>query len=228
MNDTAMGSVSNLDLVRQAVEGAKGLDLDDTFLEPGECLAQSGDAEQSLVAVVSGIVAAYRSNPQGKEQITSLFFPGDLVVTGRLGAPWKVTIKALAAAQVRHLTKPALQALFQERPQLAYNLFQALCEDMSRREDRLHRLLTLPVECRVASFLIDLGQRLGRMEGQVLCVPLPIRRSEVAEFLCVRTETLSRLVSRWRREGMIELRGPRYIRIPDPRKLTWRPGASAA
>ena len=228
MNDTAKGEVSNLELVRQAVEGAKGLDLEDTYLEPGQCLAQCGDAEQALVAVVSGIVAAYRTNPLGKEQITSLFFPGDLVVTGRLGVPWKVTIKALAAAQVRHLTRPALQTLFQERPRLAYNLFQALCEDMSRREDRLHRLLTLPVECRVASFLIDLGHRLGRMEGQVLCVPLPIRRSEVAEFLCVRTETLSRLVSRWRREGMIELRGPRYIRIPDPRKLTWRPGASAA
>ena len=66
---------------------------------------------------------------------------------------------------------------------------------------------------------LDLGLRLGEQRGPCLNITLPMRRAEIASYLGLRSETLSRVMTRWKTEGLLNLEGLRVMSFPDVRRL---------
>jgi CRP-like cAMP-binding protein len=176
----------------------------------GERLFSEGDEGTGFYMVVTGRVKIFKVSVEGKEQILHLFGPGESfgevsVFTGQ-GFP----ADAVTSVQTALLFFPrvAFSALIQKDPTLALNMlaelsgrlrhFAALIEDLSLKE----------VPGRLAKYLLYLS------DGGDGEVALDVSKGQLASLLGTIPETLSRILARMHRQGVIRLRGSQ-IRILD-------------
>jgi CRP-like cAMP-binding protein len=181
----------------------------------GERIFSEGDEGTGFYVVVAGRVKIFKVSTDGKEQILHLFGPGESfgevsVFTGQ-GFP----ADAMTAAQTTLLFFPrmAFSALIQRDPALALNMlaqlscrlrqFAGLIEDLSLKE----------VPGRLAKYLLYLSDKDG--DGGV---ELDVSKGQLASLLGTIPETLSRILAKMNRRGLIRSRGAQ-IRIIDRRGL---------
>ncbi len=172
-----------------------------------------------VIAVREGVLASYRQRAGGSAEVFGFHYPGDLVFAARASEGGSASLKALVPARVLCF---ALESLFENlarEPELALGAMKALCGRLMAQQSELFLVGRASFEQRLASFLLDLGRRLGREENGGLWVPLPMRRSEIASYLGLRSETLSRITARWRESGLLLETGRHLLHFPDARQL---------
>ena len=125
----------------------------------------------------------------------------------------------MSTAVVEEVSAADLKAACARDPLLGLRLFDIGCRELSRRVEFERRLRALSVEGRFASFLIEVGARLGKSKKPGVLVPLPIMRTEIANYLGFRTETACRILARWKKRGLIFTHDRREIEIADPAAL---------
>lgn len=188
-------------------------------LEQDQVMVDLSDGERGLYAVRQGILASSLILDDGESYVCALHFPGDLVPLGWLEWEHPVTVKAVMDAEVEVFGEAALRRVFQEGSDEAFNFFSSICGLAERQREAFCIQRRRSVEGRLASFLLTLGMHLGVREGRRLCVGLPMRRCEIANYLGLRSETLSRVFARWRSVGLIEPGELRQITFPDIARL---------
>ncbi len=183
----------------------------DRMLARGEHLYTAGSAPSGMYRVVAGAVALARSMPDGRRQIVDLLGPGRLV-----GLPAGAGLPVTATALVRtHLSRvPRLSAL-------------DLSSEISIGVARLHSLALLlgrksALE-KVASGLVDLAAQFGsRCPEQAQLGPsfvLPMTRTDLADWLGLVIETVSRALGDLQRRGLIVIERTDLIHVVDPKGL---------
>ena len=187
----------------------------DCSLGPAETLVAEEDPSRALFVVDEGVLSGARTYPGAGSQILSFFYPGDMILPGTPEAPWAMSVAATSRARVALYPFVDVYRACRAQPEFACDLFDAACYELWRRWETLGRVRGLPVDGRFAAFLVDAGKRLGSRRGQGLCVPLPMSRVEIASYLGLRTETVSRAVTRWRKKGLIRLEDRRVIVVPN-------------
>ena len=208
-DDTA--KITPVDPVTRMRKRLAGVTSIDCSLAPAETLVAEQEPSQALFVVVEGVLSAARVYPGSGSQILSFFYPGDLILPGTPEAPWAMSVAATSRARVALYSFVDIYRACRAQPEFACDLFDAACSELWRRWETLGRVRGLPVDGRFAAFLVDAGKRLGSRRGQGLCVPLPMSRVEIASYLGLRTETVSRAVTRWRKKGLIRLEDRRVI-----------------
>jgi CRP-like cAMP-binding protein len=176
--------------------------------EHGEHLWVAGDPAETFTVILSGLVKIARRTPEGGTTIVALFGPhesvGESAVLSR--APYPAdAIAASATAQVLRVdAAPVLEAM-QHDAAVARAMNEALLEHTTALQDKIRILSAGPVKRRLATLLLLLADRFGdEDERGVLRVPLPLSRGDLAELIGARVETTIRLLSRWRKAGLIE------------------------
>jgi CRP/FNR family nitrogen fixation transcriptional regulator len=152
--------------------------------------------------VLSGSVRCFSLLSDGRRQITSFYLPGD-VFGLETGADHRVTAEAVADCAVI----VARRATMGDQPGAASWLGKLLLRELSRCQDHM---LTLGRRCaaeRVSRFLTDLADRLGRAES----FELPMSRQDIADFLGLTIETVSRTITHLTSLRLIELQGSRTV-----------------
>jgi len=182
---------------------------------PGRNSCVARDGETGLFQVVEGVLADCWQTPGGSERIVAFLYPGDWILPSLSAAPWRAVIRPLGEARLQRLDGQRLRKACRGDPDLGYELFGIACRELTRRTAQAVLLRGASVDARFAAFLIDLAHHLGAAEGNELVVPVPMTRNDIANHLGLRTETLCRIIGRWRRRGLIALEGPRQIHIPD-------------
>ncbi len=195
-------------------------------LAPGDSLAQARDAGSEFCIVKRGVAGLYRSGGAGELDVRDFRFPGDLILPTRPGVEWGQDVRAVSALRLLVFAFSDLESWCAADPELGCQLFEGLCGDLARRTERLRRHWCLPVQARLAAFLLEAGERIGERSDGALLVQMPIPRDEIANYLSTRTETVCRVLSAWRAEGLIEMDSPRHFRVPDPALLRARAAAS--
>jgi len=182
-------------------------------------VAVTGQSERQLYAVRSGILATSLVMDEGDAYVSALHYPGDLVPVAWLETEWPVAVRAVTDAEVEVYSEGALHRFFAEDPEGAFDLFDKVCDlAVRQREDHcLQRRRS--VEARLADFLLTLGDHLGVRDGRRFRIALPMRRCEIANYLGLRSETLSRVFARWRGDGLIEAGELRQITFADIGRL---------
>jgi CRP/FNR family transcriptional regulator len=188
-------------------------------LARNQVLAGEGQVGRQVFAVVEGALASYRSGEDGKPQVFAFHFPGDLITLAWPDGVMPVTLKAIMASQVFSLTEDALRAVLHRDADCGLALFGLLASHLAGQQGGLFNQHRRSVERRLADFLIESGRHLGVLEGMRLVITLPMRRCEIASYLGLRSETLSRIFARWRAIGLIEQGDLREICFPDVRRL---------
>ncbi|MEW6333230.1 MAG: Crp/Fnr family transcriptional regulator [Thermodesulfobacteriota bacterium] len=181
----------------------------------GERVFSEGDEGTGFYAVIAGRVKISRVSTEGKEQILHLFGPGQSfgevsVFTGR-GFP----ADAVASVQTTLMFFPrtAFSQLIQKDPTLALNMLAQLSMRLRHFADLIEDLSLKEVPGRLAKYLLYLSTTTDDRE-----VALDISKSQLASVLGTIPETLSRILAKMHKQGLIGLKGAR-IQIIDHRGL---------
>lgn len=185
-----------------------------THLEAGRSLIHEGDPADSLFNVVSGAVKLYKLLPDGRRQITGFLFPGDFLGIA-LNDTYVYTAEALADLRLCRFPRRRLEALLVELPALEHRLLGEVATELVAAHEQMLLLGRKTARERVASFLLMLARRAERHGRSGWLLPLPMSRIDVADYLGLTTETVSRTVTQLRQAGVIAAPNRSDIEILD-------------
>jgi CRP-like cAMP-binding protein len=194
----------------------------------GEVLWKEAEDARALVAVCTGALKLTREWPPGQEGILDLVARGQIVGEEAAieGGRRPATCSVVAMGRGVRVERPALEKLLDAEPVLALGLLRRSCARLAAFTSRLGDRSGARVEGRLATVLVRLAHELGLDDGRGLFVPLRLTRSELAEMVGCRPETAIRVMTRWRREGLVETQREVLV-ILDPEKLDAVAGRAA-
>ena len=180
-----------------------------SFARDQEIYAE-GNVSDSWYRVVSGTVRLCKLLADGRRHIAEFCFAGDCF---GLNAPQAQGFAAEAVGDVVVMRYPrrATERLIDETPRLARRLCDMTLRDLAHAQTRMLLLGRMTAAERVANFLLELSER--REARRVLEVPMS--RNDIADYLGLTIETVCRVLSSFRRDGMIALPNPHRIELCD-------------
>lgn len=198
---------------RQELESLRKLVRGPLRIGRGDTLYRQGDGAGSIYSVASGSFKSLTTDADGREAVADLHFEGDFMGLEALAEmPRSFTAEALTESRVFRLDAAELRKELGRIPGLETELLRLMSQAVWKSEQ--HRLLLhrQVASARLAAFLLYLSeceQRNGRDPGSL---HLPMSRGDLAGFLGLATETLSRLLGRFASRNLIRVRG-RRIRL---------------
>jgi CRP/FNR family transcriptional regulator len=177
-----------------------------------------GDARDYVFRVEEGVVAVYKTLPDGRRQIIDFAYPGDLIGLGVLDEH-VLSAQATSSAKVRCLSASALERMAGSDAGLALKLYKSVCQELAATRSLLVTVGQRSAIERVAAFLVALHRRTAA-DGS-LTVTLAMRRSDIADLLGLTIETVSRTLTKLRQMGYIEIeQGGTRVVLCDLARLT--------
>ncbi|WP_130586349.1 Crp/Fnr family transcriptional regulator [Qipengyuania flava] len=188
-------------------------------LEPGEQLMWEGDEAVLVANVIDGVLKLASHSADGGEQILGLAYPSDF-----LGRPFGETapygVEALTDAQICVFERKDFDRFARDHPRLEHKLLERTLTELDRSRRWMMLLGRMNAGQKVASFLLELTDRLGKAgAGGETFVTLPLSRQQMADVLGLTIETVSRQLSRLRSAGLIDTPSRREIVLRDRREL---------
>jgi CRP-like cAMP-binding protein len=173
-----------------------------------------GEPAVSLYRLVAGGARRCVLRSDGRRQIVDLLLPGDFFGL-TLGTEYDCTVEAMTEGTVAAAyPRRRLEALAQYDQELARELRQLAFEALARMQTQLLIVGRITALEKVGSFLIEMSNRLSQAGSN--SVVLPVSRYDIADYLAISVETVSRALTDLRQRGFIDLSGPRNVRIIDP------------
>lgn len=187
----------------------------------GDPLYRAGDPADHLYVLAAGRVKVTHPRPDGGEVITDLLVPGDLLGTlTTLGdATYPESAWALTTTCALRMDVATFRDVLAEHPAVALRVLDDVAGRLAAARDGAARAASGTVEQRVAGVLLRLADRLGqdRHDGGTL-LELPLTRADLAAMTGSTPESVSRVMSRWRREGTVAS-GRRWTSVLDRGRL---------
>ena len=167
--------------------------------------------------IVSGMARRFSARADGKRQIVDLLLPGDVFGFGGSGKHHFAVEAVLDDTVVARFPRLRMEALAASDPRVARELHDAAVEAMSRLHALILNLGRTTAEEKVGHFLLRMAERLSDCpaDGMVL----PMSREDIADYLALSVETVSRSLTQLKRRGVIQLMGTRRVRIIDRHAL---------
>lgn len=178
---------------------------------------QQGDPANALYVLTVGRVRLTQVTPEGDQVILHLVHPGEMfggiAVLG--DATYPVSAQALEDCQALTWDGESMAGLMERTPRLALNALRLLAGRVQELQDRVRELATERVERRVARMLLRLARQAGRKVDNGVLIDLPLSRQDLAEMTGTTLFTVSRVLSRWEQQGLVEAGRERVlIRFP--------------
>lgn len=183
--------------------------------QPGQALFHEGDPNPYIFNVVDGAVKLYRLLPDGRRQITGFLFQGDFLGLGGRG-PSSFTAEALTPVNACRFRRGDFDQLLNALPALEHRLVALAGDELMAAQEQIVLLGRKTARERLASFLTRLSERqvqLGGVKGQV---HLPMTRLDIADYLGLTIETVSRVFTQFKTSGLIQLLPGNDVALPDP------------
>ena len=186
-------------------------------LEAKQTLFLQNDPADAVYNVTDGVVRLYKLLPDGRRQIVGFALPGDflgLAMTERYG----FCADAVDSTSVCRFARDAFSRFVDQKPHVLRRLHAFATHELSLAHDQMLLLGRRTAEEKVAAFLIGLRQRWARLSGLSDTIPLPMSRQDIADFLGLTIETVSRTLSRLAREKAIVI-VPDGVRLLNPGRM---------
>lgn len=183
-------------------------------------LFAAGDSADTLYLLVTGRIKLVRANADGQEVIVRFIGPGDPLgaVAVLPATTYPATAEIVDDAELAAWSGPTLEAILASHPELATVLLGLVTRRMREVQGQLQELATERVARRVARALLRLAAQLGRKTDAGILLDLPLSRQNLAELTGTTLFTVSRLLSAWESEGLLEV-GRERVLIRSPHGL---------
>jgi CRP/FNR family nitrogen fixation transcriptional regulator len=177
------------------------------FSRDGEIYGEQEPAEY-LYRVVSGVVRTYTITEDGRRQIDAFHLPGD-VFGFETGALHRFSAEAVEECEIAIASRAAIERAADESGAAARELWSLTSRQLGRVCDHMLMLGRKGASERVVSFLLEMSAR--ARPGEAL--HLPMSRTDIADYLGLTIETVSRCFSKLSRGHAIELDGARHVKL---------------
>src|SRR5918995_3678318 len=181
-----------------------------------------GDPDGHLYFVLSGTVRLYKIYGAYKEATVALLKDGD--VFGELslqeGAGQTVFAQALTDVRVAVMRKSVLVEVLKRDPELFVKLFSSLFERLKQSEEVVDRLLDREVSARLGKLLQNLSDRFGEADGSATVLDLRLTHQDLANMIASTREAVSKVMSEFQRDGLIEVRNRKIAISPHMARST--------
>jgi CRP/FNR family transcriptional regulator len=168
----------------------------------------------SFYNLLDGAMRLYKLLPDGRRQIVGFALPGDFL--GMTTSP-RHNFSADAIGEVvvcRFARAPFLQFI-EDKPHLLRRINDLAVRELNKAQDHMVLLGRRSAEEKVAAFLIGWRDRLEPLSGPSRTVPLPMSRQDIADYLGLTIETVSRTFTKLERERVLDIL-PGCVRLLDP------------
>ena len=206
------GSVGDSDLARL------GALAEVVTLPAGAVLTREGDDAPYVFNITSGSLRVYKLLPDGRRQITGFLFAGDFLGLA-ISEFYVFSAEAIEPTTVCRFRKGPFRALVESSRPLEHMLLRRTSHELAAAQNQMLLLGRKTAIERLASFLLDLpGHDPARptMPGHVR---LPMRRGEIADYLGLTIETVSRVLTRMKAQGIISMPSQNDLVVERPELL---------
>jgi CRP/FNR family transcriptional regulator, anaerobic regulatory protein len=194
-----------------------GLATELQFEEGGMLLRQELPADY-VFSIRSGHATIFRLTADGKRQILAFLFPGDFVGFTSEDR-YHYGVNAISTVEACRFERTALEALIEAFPQMDRKLRFTLTRAMDASFELLFSLGRKDALQKVASFLWYVSYRQRKLGQPDNPVHLPMRRADIADFMGLTTETVSRTLKTLKDMGAIRLQGAYDVDVTDMGRL---------
>lgn len=195
------------------------------ILKRGQTMLWQGDESHLVGNVIEGVLKLSVSTIDGREQTLGIMFPSDFI--GRpFGPRSSHSVVALTDARICTFRRSGFDEFARRHPDLEHKLLQRTLTELDRTRHWMLLLGKKSASERVAAFLLEMSSRYsaGRdgSETGPIRFELPLSRQDIADLLGLTIETVSRQISGFRDEGIIETPNRRAVTIVDLERLEAR------
>ncbi len=192
-------------------------------VDAGTELVADAEAVNNYSNILSGVVKLTKVLADGRQQIVGLQFAPDF-----LGRPFRQSseINAEAATKVQLCSFPTsvIDHMIKDSPELKDKLLQQTLDELDEARGWMVTLGRKTAAEKVASFLYLIANNINPTvdDGDAVTFDLPLTRSDIADFLGLTIETVSRQITKLRKAGVIEVENNRHVTVPDLDRLAAR------
>ena len=177
-------------------------------LQKNEHLYREKDTFNSIYAVRSGSIKAYRVTGGGQEQVTGFYFPGEIIgMDGICKNTYANSAKALETSAVCEIPFNRLEELSVQLPSMQRHFFQLMSQEITSDQQLITLLSKNSAEERIAALLLSISARNARRKLSGTHFRLPMSRTDIGNYLGLTIETVSRVFSRFNKLGLIVVEG---------------------
>jgi CRP/FNR family transcriptional regulator, anaerobic regulatory protein len=187
--------------------------------EAGEELVGDSTAITSYANVMRGVVKLTKVLEDGRQQLVGLQFAPDLL--GRLyGEEHQVTAEAASDVELCVVPRRALEQMISDSPALEHRLMQQTLKELDQAREWMVTLGRKSAQEKVASFLYLIATQADpTQDADHISFDLPLSRADIADFLGLTIETVSRQMTKLRQMGVIDIHNNRHVAVGDVDRL---------
>ena len=178
-----------------------------------------GDEIEGFYRVNSGVVMVYRLLEDSQRQIAGFFTEGDFFGLN-VGSHYQDTAVTVATSNIVHLTRTDLQ----RSPELQKEVFEMTCGQLDAARELITTLTKKTAAEKIATFLMSLAQRQHR-NGEEFDIRLPMSRLDIADYLGLTIETVSRRLTALKKQEIISFPDRNTVHVCQYSKLENMAGA---
>ncbi|WNO07589.1 fumarate/nitrate reduction transcriptional regulator Fnr [Teredinibacter sp. KSP-S5-2] len=188
-------------------------------VQKGDHIYHAGNEFKSVYALRSGAVKTIKVTQDGQEQVTGFYLPGELIgMDGLATNNHSNSAIALETSAVCEIPFTRLEELSTRLPNLQRRFFQLMSKEITHDQQLITLLSKNSADERVASLLLSISTRNSNRGLSANEFYLPMSRSDIGNYLGLTIETVSRVLSRLHKQGMIEL-DKKHVVIKDMDEL---------
>ncbi|WP_022918868.1 Crp/Fnr family transcriptional regulator [Ruania albidiflava] len=187
----------------------------------GEHIYHAGAPADALYVVAEGRVKLSQVTADGTQTVTDVLVPGELFgAMGALGEPYHLqSASALVGSCALRIDQQQFRQVLTEQPQVALRVLDDVAARLARAQTDIGGQATQTVSQRVARALLRLADKLGEDRGREgIMLEVPLSRADLAGLARSTPESVSRVMSRWKKEGLVHT-GRRWTAVLDRERL---------
>jgi CRP/FNR family transcriptional regulator len=188
-------------------------------LAPGETLYRAGDRFDAIYIVRSGFCKTVALDAAGEELVLNFPMAGDVIgLDGVDEGRYAADVTAIDMSSVAVVPFAQLARLGRESATVDRLLYSIFSRELVRQRNMMRLLNTLTAEARLATFLLELAERFGRLGYSRTSFALRMTRAEIGSYLGMKLETVSRMFSAFAAAGIVAV-DRKQIVLHDPMAL---------
>ena len=188
------------------------------IIKKGEVIFEEGENVNGIYCIKDGVCKLTKLSPNGKDHIIKLVTKGELLGQRSMISEEPVNLSAVALEdmEVCFIPKSEVMGFFDKNNQFSMSVMKTICGDLKDADDQMVNLAQKTVKERLAETLLYLHDTFGKNEDNTLKIQLS--RDELASMIGTATESCIRLLSDFKKVGLIELTGKKIL-LKDISKL---------
>ncbi|MDQ0087585.1 CRP/FNR family transcriptional regulator [Paenibacillus anaericanus] len=188
----------------------------------GQMLLNEGEKSDKLFIVNYGQVKVSKFTMDGKEQILYLLTSGEFFGELHLFNPDEThnfSVYAIEDTEICLLTKESMEQIMKDNPEISIKLLTEVTQRLAHTENLAQNLATKNSDARVAYMIMEFCDKFGRNLKEGVLIELPLSREEIACYVGVTRETISRKLSKFEKLGFISLSGNKRLLVKNQEAL---------